>query len=781
MALASHCAIPLALTPDLAYRIWGTFPHDVDGQPIGAPWVAVPDLLLSPLCEQISEELYAMSAGVRQRLIDQLVADPRFGAERAAQVARLLSQHVRPALDSEDVDSRSYAQAQVWAAEAQVAPARAAADLALAIDGAARADRHEVLRLVSVVDHLSKPLEQQPDLLTFARAHGAAARGDVQKAEAALNTLVDDHGRLTVAGVTVSAPASVQVSSPPRTDEPLPWRVGRRVAIAVGANGWGGGAQLLYCERDAWSIHDVLTKVGYDVDVLVQSAATGPEMRARLDRARGLSPDDVVVFYYSGHGTRKGGELLLALNDFEKPEDMVPLTTIEDVLVSGGAGRIVLLLDTSGGQIEVNSVNAGASLANLRSSSSVSLLMPEVSYESSTSEQGTFTVHLVNGIEGAADANRDGVVTVEELVQFLTSEMNKSDLHGSGSEKLLFVLSGEPFAFVDRRPRTPRTPSFTIRVGKLRELMGNVARTPYKRTPVDLGLDAREVASLEDQLRGLAVEGARLHEELAAEGRLIEQVTPYRSTRIELGPSTPLIPLQTAYRRRIGIGPTKLCSEVRQALHDGIPIEATPCFEGHCPSLDDETVVCPSGFLGLSDVTTMSVGPLRPRMMMVFGAPQRLVWVDGKMDPTQATDPDVLSGSITELIARIQGTSPHVVWLHDVMPHSSLRALGESEITEPPSLLAVDQAGGVRSDRAPEKLLEEVSQLARHGLLYSEVPVEFTLAAEVRRLVLDQYLQGARADSALRYARMQLLRRGHAAGLAYGLIGAPSLSISQPP
>src|SRR5262245_23496242 len=77
LVLACHCAIPLALTPDLAYRIWGTFQRDVVHQPIGAPWVAVPDLLLSPVCDEIGEELYAMSAGLRQRLINELVASPR--------------------------------------------------------------------------------------------------------------------------------------------------------------------------------------------------------------------------------------------------------------------------------------------------------------------------------------------------------------------------------------------------------------------------------------------------------------------------------------------------------------------------------------------------------------------------------------------------------------------------------------------------------------------------------------------------------------------------------
>ena len=67
--LAQHAAFPLALTPDLLYRLWANFSRDIHRKQLNIPWVAVPDLLLSSLCNEVSQELYEMDVTVRNMLL----------------------------------------------------------------------------------------------------------------------------------------------------------------------------------------------------------------------------------------------------------------------------------------------------------------------------------------------------------------------------------------------------------------------------------------------------------------------------------------------------------------------------------------------------------------------------------------------------------------------------------------------------------------------------------------------------------------------------------------
>src|SRR5438874_11516433 len=70
--LAYHAAFPLALTPDLLYRLRANFQRDIYGNALNIPWIAVADLLLSSLCEEVGYEHYEMKVTVRHELLNQL-------------------------------------------------------------------------------------------------------------------------------------------------------------------------------------------------------------------------------------------------------------------------------------------------------------------------------------------------------------------------------------------------------------------------------------------------------------------------------------------------------------------------------------------------------------------------------------------------------------------------------------------------------------------------------------------------------------------------------------
>src|SRR5947209_2129315 len=114
--LAQHAAFPLALTPDLLYRLWANFPRTISGEPLKFPWVAVADLLLSSLCDEVGHELYEMNVTVRNVLLGDLKADTKFGDQRITELSDFLLIYVQQQLNSSDPHIRDFARVQQWTA-----------------------------------------------------------------------------------------------------------------------------------------------------------------------------------------------------------------------------------------------------------------------------------------------------------------------------------------------------------------------------------------------------------------------------------------------------------------------------------------------------------------------------------------------------------------------------------------------------------------------------------------------------------------------------------------
>ncbi|MBW4627050.1 MAG: tetratricopeptide repeat protein [Brasilonema octagenarum HA4186-MV1] len=184
--LAYHAAFPLSLTPDLLYRLWANFQRDIHGEVLGIPWIAVADLLLSSLCDEVGHELYEMNLAVRNLLLSQLKEDEKFGQQRIHEISEFLLNYVQQQLLSDDPDIRDFAQAQQWTALAYVRPKEASRELALALSTAYQNDRVDLLRLASLVETLAEPLtefEEFQPLLIYARDMASFAHGNQKDAE----------------------------------------------------------------------------------------------------------------------------------------------------------------------------------------------------------------------------------------------------------------------------------------------------------------------------------------------------------------------------------------------------------------------------------------------------------------------------------------------------------------------------------------------------------------------------------------------------------------------
>jgi formylglycine-generating enzyme required for sulfatase activity len=206
--LACHAALPLALTPDLLYRLWANFQRDIHGEVLQIPWIAVADLLLSTLCQEVAYEIYEMDATVRNMLLNELKDNNRFGVERISELANFLLDYVKQQLTSSNIEQRDLAQAQHWAGLAYTQPLESARDLATNLAELDLDEKTEWVRLSSLIETLAEPLieaEFEP-LVIYAQAMSYLARGNLTRAAAIFAALPTETETIEIAGVRLLIP-----------------------------------------------------------------------------------------------------------------------------------------------------------------------------------------------------------------------------------------------------------------------------------------------------------------------------------------------------------------------------------------------------------------------------------------------------------------------------------------------------------------------------------------------------------------------------------------------
>ena len=212
--LAYHAAFPLALTSDLLYRLWANFPRDIHGKHLNIPWVAVADLLLSSICEEVGYELYEMNMTVRTMLLNDLKADANLGDWRINELSNFLLAYVKQQLSSHDPSNRTFAKAQQWTALAYTRPSDAARELALALRSSlVLSDRAEQVRVASLLETFAEPLAGFAPLLAYARGMRYLAYGDVKNARAQFSMMKEMEQIELVPGVSLPIPEWIRQES----------------------------------------------------------------------------------------------------------------------------------------------------------------------------------------------------------------------------------------------------------------------------------------------------------------------------------------------------------------------------------------------------------------------------------------------------------------------------------------------------------------------------------------------------------------------------------------
>ncbi|HNN93277.1 MAG TPA: caspase family protein [Pseudomonadota bacterium] len=237
----------------------------------------------------------------------------------------------------------------------------------------------------------------------------------------------------------ISGPASLNAGAPPAAVTALVLSTNvRRYALFVGASAGGAGRAILrYAIRDAERMDSLFSELGgvpaadsrvlrdpspSAIDSALRSIDGEIAAAARDSQSRGGQPRPTqLLFYYSGHSDEAG--LLLG-------DQRLPYSHLRSLLQAVHADVKIAILDScasgafalrKGGHSEAAFLTADPSAlsghAFLTSSSAT-----EVAQESERVRGSFFTHYLSTGLRGAADADKNGLVTLQEAYRFAFEE-----------------------------------------------------------------------------------------------------------------------------------------------------------------------------------------------------------------------------------------------------------------------------------------------------------------------------------------------------------------------
>jgi tetratricopeptide (TPR) repeat protein len=228
----------------------------------------------------------------------------------------------------------------------------------------------------------------------------------------------------------------------------LPPEIPRSYALVIGIAKYRNltrEQQLEYSERDAEAIYSTLISPeggnfkAENVHKLIGSDATVAAMRLELEDwlPAVAKRDDRVLVYFAGHGFVKDGMPYLAPYDLD-PADITHTGYAMSALGDAFGGKIaakwkVLIADAchSGAiqpgpdfqAINKSLVDVNQSVFTLTASRD-----REASFESADwgGGHGIFTYYVVKAMEGAADGNRDGIVTADEIADYVRRNVREA-------------------------------------------------------------------------------------------------------------------------------------------------------------------------------------------------------------------------------------------------------------------------------------------------------------------------------------------------------------------
>ena len=248
-----------------------------------------------------------------------------------------------------------------------------------------------------------------------------------------------------------SALLLAQLGLPGRAAEPAKKptekRVGNRWAILVGVDNYAEIEKLRYCGADMRELRNQLIAAGFPKEqvFLLDDKAEDTKYRplkANIERQLGLVLDlveseDLVVVGFSGHGVHLDGKSFLCPTEsrLRDPSTLVSLDAVYERLQKCAAAMKLLFVDACRndprleGQrsVDLSPPDAKRFAASLERPPEGILLLAscaagQVSMEEKDFGHGVFMHYVIEGLQGKADADHNGRVSLLELYKYANRE-----------------------------------------------------------------------------------------------------------------------------------------------------------------------------------------------------------------------------------------------------------------------------------------------------------------------------------------------------------------------
>ena len=221
---------------------------------------------------------------------------------------------------------------------------------------------------------------------------------------------------------------------------------GNRWAVLIGIDEYTLAGKLTYCGADQRAMRDRLVAAGFperQVYLLHDGAEEGRYRPSRGNIERQVdavlkiaSPGDLVVLGFSGHGTEIGGRMYIVPGDgnLEDPATLVSLDDMYDRLRECAAAMKVVIVDACRNDAQRGARGAAPPGARALSQSLEKRPLPEgtvlinscapgeISWEDDAFKHGVFMHYVLEALDGRADANADGRLSLNELAGYASLE-----------------------------------------------------------------------------------------------------------------------------------------------------------------------------------------------------------------------------------------------------------------------------------------------------------------------------------------------------------------------
>lgn len=228
-------------------------------------------------------------------------------------------------------------------------------------------------------------------------------------------------------------------------------------AVVIGINKYPHIRQLKYAVNDARRFYDHLVRYNHipaeNVTLLIDQEANLTQLRSTLGThlKNKAGKDDMVIIFFAGHGAAEKDAMSPDGDGLEKyllPYDADPKDLYATALPMGEVSRIFNRIRSERLVFIADSCYSGASggrtigITGLRTNISDAFLdrivsgkgrviitasgSNEVSAENEDLQHGIFTYYLLEGLRGKADADGDGLITVDEAYRYLSDQVPRA-------------------------------------------------------------------------------------------------------------------------------------------------------------------------------------------------------------------------------------------------------------------------------------------------------------------------------------------------------------------